>query len=251
MMYVMDYSKLTTLKDQCQDVIGTLEECVAQVNRLAQHVPDNDSEYPKLIQELEKIRGFMDDYEDHGAELLNKVDDAKGQEILKWIRKSRELRMGQLDDLIERYTKIRDYEPSLWDLPLGKYFEEGTDVSPVECIASGYMSLWSTKWDNKLVVQVLEQSGGFYYYWRHYEPNLVVELWNDLNPDDQAGVLSFVGQSEDEFFSGEDTNSDLHRLQSMQQYCGVVFETPDGGPFPSDVAAICDLLDIPMPTATL
>lgn len=247
MMYVLDYSKIETLEDKLVDVTGTLKECVSEVIRISDHVPDDDAEYPELVKEMEQIRDWMDEYEDHGADLLDKIDDTKGQELLKWIRQSRELRMGQLDDLIERYIEIRDYEPSLWDLPLAKYFEEGTDVSPVECIESGYMSLWSTKFDDKLFVQVLEQRGGFYYYWRHFEPNLALGLWNDLSLDDKNGLLSFVGQTETEFFSGDDTNSELHRLQSLQQYQGVVFETPDGGPFPSEVAAICDLLDIPMP----
>ena len=82
-------------------------------------------------------------------------------------------------------------------------FLDGMDVSPAECVHSGYLSLWRVR--NYVVLAQISQieNEEFYVQYSSFENQQVMkdylfEIWTDLDQEKKSQALSYYGSEADE-----------------------------------------------------
>ena len=82
-------------------------------------------------------------------------------------------------------------------------FLNGMDVSPSECVHSGYLSLWRVR--NYVVLAQISQieNEEFYVQYSSFENQQVMkdylfEIWTDLDQEKKSQALSYYGSEADE-----------------------------------------------------
>jgi len=104
-----------------------------------------------------------------------------------------------------------------------KNFIEGQDVTPEINLIEGYISTWKTKNNEIMIVYCFadpDQEDTFYYDYTFLTEKQVNEVFtDDINDEDRAGLLSFTGQTFEEFLS----NSIINKISDIQQYNGWFF----------------------------